>query len=401
MCSFKAKETIVIESSTTPPHVISRINGRQVLQPTCNHVVVPNLERRNSMKKLTSKSLFAPPLPNPNPNKTSTTTTTTTSLSPPISPKPISPTRPFLATKRGNDNNGMNSSCEKLVIPKNTMKTPCLERKKSKSFKEGSYGVEASLSYSSSLITDSPGSIAAGRREQMALQQAQRKMKIAHYGRSKSAKFERVFPIDPSSALELKTSNEEEKRCSFITANSDPIYIAYHDEEWGVPVHDDKMLFELLILSGAQVGSDWTSTLKKRLDFRAAFSEFDAEIVANFTDKQMISISSEYGIEISKVRGVVDNANQILQVKKSFGSFDKYIWGFVNQKPISTQYKFGHKIPVKTSKSESISKDMIRRGFRFVGPTVVHSFMQAAGLTNDHLITCHRHLQCCTFLEAI
>lgn len=209
MCSFKAKETIVIESSTTPPHVISRINGRQVLQPTCNHVVVPNLERRNSMKKITSKSLFAPPLP----NKTSSTTTTT-SLSPPISPKP------FLATKRGNDNNGMNSSCEKLVIPKNTMKTPCLERKKSKSFKEGSYGVEASLSYSSSLITDSPGSIAAGRREQMALQQAQRKMKIAHYGRSKSAKFERVFPIDPSSALELKTSNEEEKRCSFITANS-------------------------------------------------------------------------------------------------------------------------------------------------------------------------------------
>ncbi|XP_004517238.2 uncharacterized protein [Cicer arietinum] len=381
MCSSKTKVTVVIESSintTTPP--ISRINGRPVLQPNCNNHV-PNLERRNSIKKITPppKSLSPPPLPNK---------TTSSILTPPISP---------IATKRGNDNNALNLSYEKIVIPKNiTMKSsPSLERKKSKSFKEGSIGVvvEGSLSYCSSLITESPGSIAAGRREQVALMQAQRKMKIAHYGRSKSAKFERVVPIDPS------ITTEEEKRCSFITPNSDPIYIAYHDEEWGVPVHDDKMLFELLVLSGAQVGSDWTSTLKKRLDFRAAFSEFDAEKVANLTDKQMISISSEYGIDISKVRGVVDNANQILQVKKGFGSFAKYIWGFVNHKPISTKYKFSHKIPVKTSKSESISKDMIRRGFRFVGPTVVHSFMQAAGLTNDHLITCHKHLQC-TLLAA-
>ncbi|KAG4393433.1 hypothetical protein GLYMA_03G079100v4 [Glycine max] len=113
----------------------------------------------------------------------------------------------------------------------------------------------------------------------------------------------------------------------------------------------------------------------------------------------MMSISSEYGIDISRVRGAVDNANQILEIKKDFGSFDKYIWGFVNHKPLSTQYKFGHKISVKTSKSESISKDMVRRGFRYVGPTVVHSFMQASGLTNDHLITCHWHLQC-TLLAA-
>ncbi|XP_027342245.1 uncharacterized protein LOC113855021 isoform X1 [Abrus precatorius] len=391
MCSSKAKVTLGIEATTTtttttiPP--VARINGRPVLQPTCNRV--PNLERRNSIKKVAPKSL-SPPSP-PLPNKTL--------LTPPVSPKSKSPRLP--AIKRGNDNNGLNSSSEKVVIPRNSTKTPTLERKKSKSFKEGSCGaailsasIEASLSYSSSLITDSPGSIAAVRREQMALQQAQRKMKIAHYGRSKSAKFERVVPLDPSTTSLTSKPNEEEKRCSFITANSDPIYIAYHDEEWGVPVHDDKMLFELLVLSGAQVGSDWTSTLKKRLDFRAAFSEFDAETVANLTDKQMMSISSEYSIDISRVRGVVDNANQILEIKKDFGSFDKYIWGFVNHKSISTQYKFGHKIPVKTSKSESISKDMVRRGFRFVGPTVVHSFMQAAGLTNDHLITCHRHLQC-------
>ncbi|WVZ02756.1 hypothetical protein V8G54_023562 [Vigna mungo] len=384
MCSSKTKVTVGIEATATYP--LARINGRPVLQPTCNRV--PNLVRRNSIKKVSPKSPSPPSPPLP----------TKTSLTPPVSPKSKSPRPP--AIKRGSDSNGLNSSSEKIVTPRHTIKTPTLERKKCKSFKEGSCGtsassasIEASLSYSSTLITESPGSIAAVRREQMALQHAQRKMKIAHYGRSKSAKFERVVPLDPSTNLTSKTS-EEEKRCSFITANSDPIYIAYHDEEWGVPVHDDKMLFELLVLSGAQVGSDWTSILKKRQDFRTAFSEFDAATLANMTDKQMVSISLEYGIDISRVRGVVDNANRILEINKEFGSFDKYIWGFVNHKPISTQYKFGHKIPVKTSKSESISKDMIRRGFRFVGPTVLHSFMQAAGLTNDHLITCHRHLQC-------
>ncbi|ESW05455.1 hypothetical protein PHAVU_011G180500 [Phaseolus vulgaris] len=386
MCSSKNKVTVGIKATATAKYPEARINGRPVLQPTCNRV--PNLERRNSIKKVSPKSPFPPSPPLP----------IKTSLTPPVSPKSESPRPPPI--KRGNDSNGLNSSSEKIVTPRHTIKTPTLERKKSKSFKEGSCctlvssaSIEASLSYSSTLITESPGSIAAVRREQMALQHAQRKMKIAHYGRSKSAKFEKVVPLDISTNLTSKTC-EEEKRCSFITANSDPVYIAYHDEEWGVPVHDDKMLFELLVVSGAQVGSDWTSILKKRQDFRTAFSEFDAATLANMTDKQMVSISLEYGIDISRVRGVVDNANRISEINKDFGSFDKYIWGFVNHKPISTQYKFGHKIPVKTSKSDSISKDMLRRGFRFVGPTVLHSFMQAAGLTNDHLITCHRHLQC-------
>ncbi|XP_058744333.1 uncharacterized protein LOC131616904 [Vicia villosa] len=375
MCSSKTKLTA---AATTSP--VAKINGRPVLQPTCNRV--PTIERRNSIKKL--------PLP------TSPPLHTKTSPTPPLSPKLLKSPRPLpTPTKRINETTLLNTSSEKIVTPRNLTKTSTL--KKSKSYKEGSCGnsVETSLSYSSSLITDSPGSIAGMRREQMALQHAQRKMKIAHYGRSKSAKFESVVvPLDTLNNLASKTSQVEEKRCSFITANSDPIYIAYHDEEWGVPVHDDKMLFELLVLSGAQVGSDWTSILKKRQDFRTAFSEFNPATLANLTDKQMMSISLEYGIDISRVRGVVDNANRILEVNKEFGSFDKYIWGFVNHKSISTQYKFGHKIPVKTSKSESISKDMIRRGFRFVGPTMVHSFMQAAGLTNDHLITCHRHLQC-------
>ncbi|XP_039015206.1 uncharacterized protein LOC120145449 isoform X1 [Hibiscus syriacus] len=386
MCTSKAKVTTGGTTTAAPaveiitPPSAARINGRLVLQPTCNRV--PSLERRNSLKK-------TPPQP-----LTSTSPATNAangsrakaSLTPPLSPSSKFP------APRGSDPNGLNTSSEKVAIPRSTYKT--LERKKSKSFKEGmGTGLSScvdrldpsSLNYS----VEAPGSIAAVRREQVALQQAQRKMRIAHYGRSKSAKFEsQVIPLDnPMSA-------EEKKRCSFITPNSDPIYVAYHDEEWGIPTHDDNMLFELLVLSGAQVGSDWTSILKKRQYFRDAFSGFDAETVASFTEKQMTTISTRYGIDISRVRGVVDNSNRILEVKREVGSFDKYIWGFVNHKPLSTQYKFDHKIPVKTSKSESISKDIVRRGFRYVGPTVIHSFMQAAGLTNDHLITCHRHLPC-------
>lgn len=264
-----------------------------------------------------------------------------------------------------------------------------LERIRSKSFNEGV--VMSSTNYYS-CEDPVPGTIAAIRRQQMALQQAQRKMKIAHYGRSKSAKFESTT----TTTITNTTTHHQpqHKRCTFITNNSDPIYVTYHDEEWGVPVHDDKMLFELLVLSGAQVGSDWTSILKKRQNFRNAFSRFDPEMVAKLNDKEMSAISRECGIDMSQVRGVVDNACKILEIKKEFGSLEKYIWGFVNGKPISKNYKLGNKIPVKTSKSETISKDMLRRGFRLVGPTVVHSFMQVAGLTNDHLITCHRHLPC-------
>ncbi|KFK38618.1 hypothetical protein AALP_AA3G137700 [Arabis alpina] len=287
------------------------------------------------------------------------------------------------------------SSCNRLMDRSESLKRDLsngglakskatLERKKSKSFKEGE-------SFPSWLITEAPGSIAAVRREQMAAQQALRKLKIAHYGRSKST----LTSFNSSKVVPLiHPPHPHPQRCSFLTPTSDPVYVAYHDEEWGVPVHDDKTLFELLTLSGAQVGSDWTSTLRKRNDFRKAFMEFEAEAVAKLTEKEMNVISTEHKIEMSKVRGVVENATKIVEIKKVFGSLEKYLWGFVNHKPISTNYKLGHKIPVKTSKSESISKDMVRRGFRFVGPTVVHSFMQAAGLTNDHLLTCYRHGPC-------
>lgn len=411
MCSSKSKPQGSNSHEISP--TLSHINGRPVLQPNCNRT--PLLERRNSLKK-SSRNSFNAPLPSsaPAPAAAAASTTITTSTggnssprirasvttTPPASPQLKSPRQP--ATKRGNDPNGLNSSVEKVVTPRSTTKSSVTSKKKSKKSSNGGGGhvtdsaensSSSSLKYSSSLIVEAPGSIAAARREHAAIMQVQRKMKIAHYGRTKSAKYEgKVIPLDPSAIT--TTTVKEEKKCNFITSNSDPIYIAYHDEEWGVPVHDDKLLFELLVLTGAQVGSDWTTVLKKRQDFRDAFSGFDAEILANFTEKKITSICTDYGIELSQVRGAVDNANRILEIKKEFGSFDKYLWSFVNHKPISTQYKSCLKIPVKTSKSESISKAMVRRGLRYVGPTVIHSFMQAAGLTNDHLITCPRHLQC-------
>ncbi|TXG48406.1 hypothetical protein EZV62_027700 [Acer yangbiense] len=391
MCSSKSNKP-----NMTTPKIAQMINGRLVLQPTSNQV--PNLERRNSLKKTTSPK--SPTLkPTPLPLRTSTTTTSNvktnkSSLSPPISPKLKSPRPP--AVKRGNDPNELNSSAEKVMTPRCTTTKLVNSIKKPKSTTTTNGGGAALIlpSYdTTALIVDSPGSIAAARREQVAIMQEQRKMKIAHYGRTKSAKFEgKVSDGQLDSSLTGVVGKE--KRCSFITPNSDPIYVSYHDEEWGVPVHDDKLLLELLVLTAAQVGSYWTSVLKKRQLFREAFSEFDPQVIAQFNEKKITSITTEYGLDISQVRGVVDNSIRILEVKKAFGSFDKYLWGFVNHKPITTRYRLCNKIPVKNSKSETISKDMVKRGFRNVGPTVIHSFMQAAGLTNDHLITCPRHLQC-------
>ncbi|KAJ0726738.1 putative DNA-3-methyladenine glycosylase I [Helianthus annuus] len=376
MCSSDTK----LVQSNDATATVSDINGRPVLQPATPNRKSPPLLERRSLKKTLSLPKSITMIPSP-----------TKSNQPPLSPKLKSPRQP--AVKR----DMMNTSSDKLLLP---LPTKCSTTKLAKKYKkcnvtgDPSADTATSTKYSSASI---PGSIAAARREQVAVMQVQRKMKIAHYGRSKSAKYD-------SSCTNLTSYTfagvREEKRCSFITPNSDPIYVAYHDHEWGVPAHDDKLLFELLVLTGAQVGSDWTSVLKKRGQFREAFSGFDAETVSKYSEKKIQSISSEHGIEVSLVRGVVDNSKSILETKKAFGSFDNYIWGFVNHKPITTQYKSSHKMPVKTSKAEAISKDMVKRGFRQVGPTVIHSFMQAAGLTNDHLTTCPRHLQCTAALAS-
>ncbi|KAJ3674823.1 hypothetical protein LUZ60_005439 [Juncus effusus] len=237
-------------------------------------------------------------------------------------------------------------------------------------------------------------------KEKASFEREERKIRAAKYGRVGSLKSEtKVVKVAPLSFEKNGNNMQGEKRCFFITPNSDPVFVSYHDEEWGVPVHNDRMLFELLALSGAQVGSDWTSILKKRNDFREAFAGFDAELVAKYKERKIGSLCEKFGLDLAFVRGVVDNARRILEVQAQLGSFDKYLWGFVNHKPLSPNYKSSRKIPAKSSKSDSISKDMVRRGFRLVGPTVIQSFMQTAGLTNDHLVSCHRHL-CCSALAS-
>lgn len=181
-----------------------------------------------------------------------------------------------------------------------------------------------------------------------------------------------------------------EGRCFW--ASGEDFYIRYHDEEWGVPLHDDVKLFEFLILEGFQAGLSWFIILKKRENFRKAFDGFDPEKVARYTEKKVQALMKDAGIirNQAKIRAAVSNAKAFLAVQEEFGSFDRYIWGFVGGKPIQNAWKTGREIPAKTELAEWISADLKKRGFKFVGPTVVYAHMQATGMVNDHLTTCFR-----------
>ncbi|KAG7651757.1 putative DNA-3-methyladenine glycosylase I [Arabidopsis thaliana] len=186
------------------------------------------------------------------------------------------------------------------------------------------------------------------------------------------------------------------KRCHWITPNSDPIYVLFHDEEWGVPVRDDKKLFELLVFSQALAEFSWPSILRRRDDFRKLFEEFDPSAIAEFTEKRLMSLRVNGCLVLSeqKLRAIVENAKSVLKVKQEFGSFSNYCWRFVNHKPLRNGYRYGRQVPVKSPKAEYISKDMMQRGFRCVGPTVMYSFLQASGIVNDHLTACFRYQEC-------
>ncbi|CAH8321416.1 unnamed protein product [Eruca vesicaria subsp. sativa] len=187
------------------------------------------------------------------------------------------------------------------------------------------------------------------------------------------------------------------KRCAWITPKSDPLYVAFHDGEWGVPVQDDKKLFELLCLSGALSELSWTDILSRRQLLRETFMDFDPVAVSELNEKKLtsaVSLLSEV-----KIRSILDNSRCVRKIIAEHGSFKKYMWNFVNHKPSQSQFRYQRQVPVKTSKAEFISKDLVRRGFRSVSPTVVYSFMQAAGLTNDHLIGCFRYQECCGVAE--
>ncbi|MCB1163306.1 DNA-3-methyladenine glycosylase I [bacterium] len=186
-------------------------------------------------------------------------------------------------------------------------------------------------------------------------------------------------------------SGAEPKRCAW--AGSDPLYQAYHDGEWGVPVHDDRLLFEFLILEGAQAGLSWITILKKRDRYREIFANFDPAKVARFTPARVEKLLADPGIVRNrlKVEGAVKNARAFLAVQKEFGSFDAYLWGFVEGRPIQNRWRAMGDIPAETPLSREMSRDLKRRGFTFVGPTICYAFMQAVGLVNDHVTDCFRH----------
>lgn len=183
------------------------------------------------------------------------------------------------------------------------------------------------------------------------------------------------------------------KRCEW--AGDDPLYVAYHDTEWGVPLHDDRKLFEFLILEGAQAGLSWITILRKREGYRRAFDGFDPGEVARYDERKIEALLSDAGIVRNrlKVRSAVGNAKAFLDVQAEFGSFDAYLWGFVDGRPVQNAWRSLADIPAETPTSHTMSADMKARGFRFVGPTICYALMQAVGMVNDHTVDCPRHAE--------
>jgi len=186
-------------------------------------------------------------------------------------------------------------------------------------------------------------------------------------------------------------SEVSQTRCSWC--GDDPLYVAYHDREWGVPVHDDRKLFELLTLEGAQAGLSWITVLKKREAYRRVFAGFDPERVASYGDQDIARLLGDAGIVRNrlKVASAITNARAFLEVQAELGSFDRYIWGFVSGEPVVNHWQSLAEIPASTPVSEQLSRDLKKRGFRFVGPTIVYAHMQATGMVNDHVVDCFRH----------
>ena len=182
----------------------------------------------------------------------------------------------------------------------------------------------------------------------------------------------------------------ERLRCPWPT---DELYCRYHDDEWGVPVHDDRLLFEFTVLEGAQAGLSWHTVLKKRENYRAAFDNFDAEKIARYGEKKVGELLNNSGIIRNKLKiaATIQNAKSFLKVREEFGSFDKYLWRFVDGKPVINHRRRMSDVPVCTAISDAMSKNLIQRGFKFVGTTICYAKMQAIGMVNDHLVMCFRH----------
>jgi DNA-3-methyladenine glycosylase I len=188
----------------------------------------------------------------------------------------------------------------------------------------------------------------------------------------------------------IMTKNKNVKRCGWV--NEDPLYRDYHDKEWGVPVRDDRLLFEFLILEGAQAGLSWYTVLRKRENYRAAFDNFIPEKIARYSDKKIAKLLENPGIIRNrlKINATVLNAKKFLEVQKEWGSFSKYIWHFVDNKPLKNKRKSLSDVPARTEISDVMSKDLKKRGFKFIGTTICYAFMQAVGMVDDHVMGCFR-----------
>jgi len=182
------------------------------------------------------------------------------------------------------------------------------------------------------------------------------------------------------------------KRCSWVSVD-DPLLLQYHDREWGVPVHNDRKHFEVLVLSGVQAGLSWLLVLKKREGYRRAFTKFDPEKVARYSERQIRKLTSDPEIiqNRMKIEAAVRNAGAFLKIREEFGTFDSYCWRFVDGRPRLNRWKATRQIPAISPESEAFSKDLKRRGFSFVGPTTIYAYMQAVGMVNDHLVDCFRY----------
>ena len=191
----------------------------------------------------------------------------------------------------------------------------------------------------------------------------------------------------------MPTTPSTPPRCTWPTK---PLDIAYHDHEWGAPQHDDRVLFEMLILEGAQAGLSWSTILAKRENYRRAFDQFDAKKIARYDEKKVAALLADPGIVRNrlKIAATIANAKAFLAVQREFGSFDDYVWSFVGGKPIVNRRRSSQEVPARTPESDALSKDLLARGFKFVGSTICYAFMQATGMVNDHLITCYRHAEC-------
>jgi DNA-3-methyladenine glycosylase I len=194
-----------------------------------------------------------------------------------------------------------------------------------------------------------------------------------------------------------KLPAENLKRCPW--PQDDPLYVAYHDEEWGVPEFDDRALYEKLMLDGFQAGLSWITILRKRDNFRAAFDDFEPEIIAGYGKRKINSLMNDAGIvrNRAKIEGAIGSARGYLEIMEKGPGFSNLLWNFLDGRPKVNKFRSVSQVPAETPLSRAISKELAGRGFKFVGPTIVYAFMQAVGMVNDHLVSCHRHVECAAF----